>query len=422
MKILNKALPIPLFIFLLTSCSSGEDPAQQTSDPDPDPVQNVFERLQGNTFRQIEKSTDCATCEDEVNYYIFSKTALQITGTTPDGDCEQNDLQPIGTCSDCATVETNNENELTLCLGSLCQTITFLSDTEIQFDFPAANETWTAELYTDQPPCTDWDPVGNGADTVLGRLQGNTYQQIERVSDCGTCEDEINYYMFSEDGLRITGTTLDDVCEQNDFFDFGDDIDIELNTTEELQICIGTFPFRFCQTITFLSENEIHFDFPAFDQTWTAQLYTEDVPCTDWAPSTNPFFTGVFDGALISNVTYDPFGATYEWPSSAQSWAGFANDNGYIYPLSFPNGGSVTFTAATSGVDIDVRFRIEYDVWPDVDPAYDTNAVTISGTEPKEYTVEIPPQGSNTYSSMLFYLMTRDQQLIVSSDFVLTIK
>ena len=150
-------------------------------------------------------------------------------------------------------------------------------------------------------------------------------------------------------------------------------------------------------------------------------MYTEDVPCTDWVPSTNPFFTGVFDGAAISNVTYDPFGATYEWPSSAQSWAGFANDNGFIYPLSFPNGGSVTFTAATSGVDIDVRFRIEYDVWPDVEPAYDTNAVTISGTEPKEYTVEIPPQGSNTYSSMLFYLMTRDQELIVSSDFVLTI-
>ncbi|MGB0259901.1 MAG: hypothetical protein ACPF99_00670 [Flavobacteriaceae bacterium] len=419
MKITKNILSL-LLLFVLGACSSSseEDPDPT---PTPTPEQNVFERLQGSTFQQVEKTSDCATCEDEINYYIFSKDALQITGTTYEDVCEQNDIQPIGNCADCATVEENTPQKLTLCLGSLCQTITFLSDDEIQFDFPAAGETWTAQRYTEEPPCKDWDPVGDGEDTVLERLKGKTFQQIETVDTCGTCDDEKNYYMFLDDGFRITGTTLDDVCEQNDFYAFGDDIDIELNTTEELQICIGTFPFRFCQTITFLSENEIHFDFPAFNQTWTAQLYTEDVPCTDWAPSTNPFFTGAFDGAVLSNVTYDPFGATYLWPSSAQSWAGFANNNEYIYPLSFPNGGSVTFTAATSGVDIDVRFRIEYDVWPNVDPAYDTNALTISGTDPKEYTVEIPPQGSNTYSSMLFYLMTPDQELIVSSDFQLTV-
>ena len=52
---------------------------------------------------------------------------------------------------------------------------------------------------------------------VFERLQGNTYRQIESVDDCGTCEDEINYYTFSENGLQISGTTLDGVCEQNDF-------------------------------------------------------------------------------------------------------------------------------------------------------------------------------------------------------------
>jgi len=415
MKTLNKILAIPLFIFLLTSCSSGEDPAAQT----PDPVQNVFERLQGNTFRQIEKSTDCATCEDEVNYYIFSKTALQITGTTPDGACEQNDLQPIGTCSDCATVETNNENELTLCLGSLCQTITFLSDTEIQFDFPAANETWTAQLYTDQPPCTDWDPVGNGADTVLGRLQGNTYQQIERVSDCGTCEDEINYYMFSEDGLRITGTTLDGICEQNDFTAFGEDVEIELNSTEQLRVCAGVFPFRFCQTVTFLSENEIQFDFPFFDETWTAQLYTEDVPCTDWTEgptTTNPIYSGAFGGAVYDNDTF-------LFPSSdTQSWAGFANEDTGLYPLSFPNGGTVTFNAATEGAtDIVVKFvfeRLPFDAEgngaADTQPSFETATVTVSGTETQAYSVDFGSQGTNTFRSALLYLITQDQTLTAS--------
>ena len=73
--------------------------------------------------------------------------------------------------------------------------------------------------------------------------------------------------------------------------------------------------------------------------------------------------------------------------------------------------------AATSGTDIDIYFRLEYNPHPDVDPAYNTGSITISGTEPKEYSVEIEPQGTNTYSSMIFYLQTRDQELVVSSEF-----
>ena len=71
-----------------------------------------------------------------------------------------------------------------------------------------------------------------------------------------------------------------------------------------------------------------------------------------------------------------------------------------------------TFTAATEGTDIDVRFRFEYRPYPDVDPSFETAVLTISGTTPKEYSVNIPIQGSvNTYSSALFFLNTRDQKL-----------
>ena len=287
MKILNKILAIPLFIFLLTSCSSDDE------DTTP---KNVFERLQGNTYRQVEQPGDCLSCEDEINYYTFTSEMLAIAGTDASGTCEQYEITPIGDCSGCAEIVQNTPDKLVVTPpGSpISMTIRYLSDTEIEFDYPV----------------------------------------------------------------------------------------------------------------------------PFFGATWTAQLYTDEVPCTDWAPSPNPVFTGAFDGALVEETET---GTTFEWPSSAQSWAGFANDNTDLYPLSFPNGGSVTFTAATSGVDIDVRFRIEFDVWPDVDPAYDTPPTTISGTTPQEYTVEIPAQGSNTYSSLLFYLMTKDQELIVSSDFVLTI-
>ena len=417
-------LQLILFTIFL-SCSSEE-----IDDPqDPTPIDNVsggngaggettatvFERLQGSTFRQIESTDSCATCEDEINYYIFTSDALQITGTKLDDTCEQNDLQPIGTCTECATVQEDSVEKLTLCLDSLCQTITFLSDDEIQFDFPAANQKWTAQRFSDQPPCTEWDPVGSGADTVLGRLAGKTFRQIETTDSCANCEDEINYYMFSEDGLRITGTTLDGECEQNDYADFGGGYDIEINSNDILRVCTGNF-IRLCQEITFLSDTEIQFVFntPVSTNTWTAQLFSDEVPCTQWG--FKAFFTEGFDGALVSDVSYEPFTATFEWPSSAADWAGFANANQEIYPLIFPNGGNITFTAATSGTDIDVYLRLEYEPWPDVDPAHDTSSITISGTDPKEYTIEITPQGSNTYSSMIFYLMTRDQELIISSD------
>ena len=52
--------------------------------------------------------------------------------------------------------------------------------------------------------------------------------------------------------------------------------------------------------------------------------------------------------------------------------------------------------------------------FPDVDPAYDSEIVTISGTTAKEYSVDIPSQGDNTYSSLIFYLKTRDQKLTAS--------
>jgi hypothetical protein len=124
-------------------------------------------------------------------------------------------------------------------------------------------------------------------------------------------------------------------------------------------------------------------------------------------------YSGTFDGSV-----YDADNGTYEFPSTAESWAGFAN-NAEIYPLAFPNGGKITFNAATSGTDIEVKFRFEADVYPNTEPSYDTSNITVSGTESAEYSVEIPPQGSNTFKSAIFYLITQDQ-VLSASDFVIT--
>ena len=94
--------------------------------------------------------------------------------------------------------------------------------------------------------------------------------------------------MFSAEGLRIIGTDYDGTCEQDDFTAFGNgngEGEIVTNTTEEFEVCVSVL----CQTITFTSdaEDEIQFDFPFFNQTWTAQLYEDEVPClggNDFSP------------------------------------------------------------------------------------------------------------------------------------------
>ena len=119
------------------------------------------------------------------------------------------------------------------------------------------------------------------------------------------------------------------------------------------------------------------------------------------------FTAGAFGNAVVDAETQ-----TYTFPSGAEGWAGFAN-NADIYPISFPEGGSITFTASAA-VPTNVRFRFEYKPFPDVDPAYDTANVLIDSTEPTEYTIEIPSQGENTFSSFLLYLVERDQSVVVT--------
>ena len=131
-----------------------------------------------------------------------------------------------------------------------------------------------------------------------------------------------------------------------------------------------------------------------------------------------PLFQGTFDGTV-----YDEENGTFEFPSSAQSWAGFANVNENIYPLYFPSGGKVQFTANTS-TNVEVYFRFEANPYPNVDPAQNTNTVTIlainSGTNANVYQVDIPSSGSNTYNSAVLYLVTRDVEVEIRNIKIIT--
>ena len=134
---------------------------------------------------------------------------------------------------------------------------------------------------------------------------------------------------------------------------------------------------------------------------------TVTVTDVEEADPTQVQFTGVFGGAVVD-------GTTYTHPAGAEAWAGFANENADLYPLSFPNGGTVTFTAAAA-VDTNINFKFERLPFPDVDPSFSTANVTISGAEEKTYTVEFDTQGENTFSSLLMYIVERDQAVTVKN-------
>ena len=114
-------------------------------------------------------------------------------------------------------------------------------------------------------------------------------------------------------------------------------------------------------------------------------------------------------------------GEIFTFPTGAEPWAGFANMNLDLYPFTFSNGGSLSFKGSVpSGGSVNIRFRFEYNPHPDVDPAYDTQTVTVSGADENDYSVSIPSQGSNTFSNLIMYVVDRDAPVTVSNVLVTT--
>ena len=126
-------------------------------------------------------------------------------------------------------------------------------------------------------------------------------------------------------------------------------------------------------------------------------------------------------GTIVSGENNDIF----NFPSGAQSWAGFANDATGMYPLTFANvdGGKITFTAAVqNGGTANIYFKFERLPYntngngaADTEPYYNTQQIAISGSTPSEYSISFPSQGSNTYSSFIFYIIERDTPVILQN-------
>ncbi|MGB1328385.1 MAG: carbohydrate-binding protein, partial [Porticoccaceae bacterium] len=133
-------------------------------------------------------------------------------------------------------------------------------------------------------------------------------------------------------------------------------------------------------------------------------------PMSTLAMSDTADFSGSFGGASYNVET-----STHVFPSGAEGWAGFSNQNTDLYPLRFADEGMITFNGSVpSGGEVAVRFKLERLPHPNTEPSYSSLTVTISGAEEASYNVVIPSQGDNTFSSLILYVVTQDEAVIIT--------
>ena len=112
--------------------------------------------------------------------------------------------------------------------------------------------------------------------------------------------------------------------------------------------------------------------------------------------------TGTFANTTVTD-------GVYKFPSSADSWAGFANTNNDVYPITVANESKITFTASVpNDGTADLHFKLEANPHPNNTPYFTTDSVTVSGSTEASYTILVPSQGVQTFNSFLMYLETND--------------
>ena len=136
---------------------------------------------------------------------------------------------------------------------------------------------------------------------------------------------------------------------------------------------------------------------------------TDPEPEPEPTPADGVQITEAFGGTTIGE------GSVYTYPAGTEAWAGFANTNTSLYPMTIAEDSVITFTGSVpAGGDADVRFRFEKNPHPDTEPSFNTEAVTVSGADAATYTIAVAAQGANTFSSFLLYLNTQDVGVVVT--------
>jgi hypothetical protein len=131
----------------------------------------------------------------------------------------------------------------------------------------------------------------------------------------------------------------------------------------------------------------------------------------------DPTFSAVDEAAFINlfgGAARDEAKHTYNVPSAAQSWAGYANGNQSLYPITVSADHLVVFTASVpSGGSADVRFVLESDPHPNNVVVVSAGEIEVSGSTETTYIITLPALGTQQFNSLLMYLDTRDTDVMV---------
>jgi hypothetical protein len=131
---------------------------------------------------------------------------------------------------------------------------------------------------------------------------------------------------------------------------------------------------------------------------------------------TMQFGDGVVSGDLGEFFTNDS--------SIGLGYSGFASSTIDLYPLTFGDGGTVSFAAAIpegqAETDAIVKFKFEKEASETGDitvtePSCTSPEVTVSGSSDTIYSVDIPVQGDRTFSSFVMYVDTLDTDVKISN-------
>jgi hypothetical protein len=133
----------------------------------------------------------------------------------------------------------------------------------------------------------------------------------------------------------------------------------------------------------------------------------------DFSDITQAAFSDAFGGATIGDGFVYTYPSTYEDGSATEDWAGFANKNNALYPLTFEAGTVVSFTGKVpSGGNVELEFRFEDQPHPNVSTTNTSSKATVSGSSFARYEVAVP-ESATEFNTFLMYLLTQDEGVVV---------
>ena len=84
------------------------------------------------------------------------------------------------------------------------------------------------------------------------------------------------------------------------------------------------------------------------------------------------------------------------------AYGGFANNNAELYPMTVAKKSVIKFNASVpSDASVDVFFK--FNPYPDTEPSYTTDKVTVTGAAAADYQIVVPSQGDKEFNNFILY-------------------